>query len=182
MKKLFLILAIMLISLPTYATNWVEVKDKVYVDTDSIEPFVNDYGRIEPDKFIFWTKKMNDNSNTFMSLENYYKRLIGHFVDKEVIDFQLKRIAIKANNIYDTDSKLMNKFDIVNYRMDWHYITPDTNDQAIYDEVLKFKIKYDKEQEELAKKRQEEEEAKKQAELEKLEQQTIKTSPKRKQQ
>ena len=179
MKKIFLILALFIGIAPSFATDWVSVTDKVSVDKDSIEPYIDDYGKLDSNRFIFWTKKQNNSNNTFSSLEMYYKKPIGYFVDKQIIDFQHKKIAIKANNIYDTDSKLINRFDFTDFRVDWHYIVPDTDNQAIYDEVLKAKIKYDKEQERLVLEKQKKEEAEKQAELEKLEQ-ANRPAPKRK--
>ena len=135
--------------MPVCASNWTEVASGVFVDNESIEPYINDYGNEESDKYSFWVKKMNNNSYTFTSLESYYKKKIEYFIDKEVIDYTQKRIAIKSNCIYGTNSELMNRFDYAHQRLDWKYIVPDTSEQELYKEVLKTKINVEKERKRL---------------------------------
>ena len=159
MKKILVIFAVIFYTLPCLATQWKDLNENLQIDVDSIEPYINDYGNIEPDQFIFWVKKTNDNSPIFIQLGNYYKTQIGYFVDKEIINCKLKKIAIKSNYIYGVDSKLIHKFDFKDYRNDWSSIVPDSKEQLIFDEIFKFKLKYDEENKKLA-----EEKAKKEAE------------------
>ncbi|MCQ2754466.1 MAG: hypothetical protein MJ231_05395 [bacterium] len=170
MKKLFLtFLFAMFIITPSFASNWIEVSTGVFVDGESIEPYINDFGNEESDKYIFWTKRMNNNGYKYTSLESYYKKKIEYFVDKEIIDFTHKRIAIKSNCIYGVNSELINRFDYANQRIDWKYIIPDTPEQELYKEVLKTKISVEKERKRLEDLRLEEERKKAEAEAEKLE-------------
>ena len=145
MKKILVIFAIFILTLPSFATQWKEISEDMQIDMDSIEPYINHYGNIEPDKFVFWVKKINNNSNIFLQLEKYYKKNIGYFVDKEVIDCKLKKISIKSNYIYDKDSKLIHKFDFDDFRSDWSSIVPDSKDQLLFKEVFNYKLKYDEE-------------------------------------
>jgi hypothetical protein len=42
--------------LPTFATNWVEVGEKLYIDIDTIEPYVDDFGYTKPNQYSYWVK------------------------------------------------------------------------------------------------------------------------------
>ena len=171
MKKIILILFLIITTIiPSFATEWKQISDKLYMDVQSIEPFVDEYGRKDFNKYIFWTKKLNDNSKSFTYLEGYYKKKIEYFVDKQVIDVPSKKIAIKSNNIYGTDATLLHRFDTAGFRTDWHNIIPDTDEQILYYEVAKYKEELDKKKaeeiERIKAKQLAEEQAKVEAELE----------------
>ena len=146
MKYLIIFFAISFTTIPVVATEWLTVADYTQIDLDSIEPYRDNNGNILEDKFVYWVKKKNNGSYIFSTLENAYKKKIGYFMDKEVADCKLKKFDIRSNYIYDYNSKLIYRFDNPDYRQDWHSIVPESSEYAVFNEVYKYKLKYDEEQ------------------------------------
>ena len=75
MKKFSLILlAVILLSLDVLAATWVKVDNYEYIDKDSVEYYVNDYGQTDFNKKIFWYKRDNDKSKLFKDFEKDFKK------------------------------------------------------------------------------------------------------------
>ena len=127
MKKILMILLLtIVIILPTYATNWVQVGEKLYIDTDSIEPYVNDYGNIEPNRYSYWTKNLNDGSESWRKSEKFYNKKIWYYTFKEIIDINRKSISSKSFVIYDLKSNVIQISEQRDYNLEWQSIVPDS--------------------------------------------------------
>ena len=62
--------------LPTFATNWVQVGNKYYIDIDTIEPYVDDSGHVAPNQYSYWTKVLNDGSDFYKRQEKKIKGIM----------------------------------------------------------------------------------------------------------
>ena len=69
MKKIFIIILLFATILPTFATIWEQVSEKSWIDIDSIEPFIDDYGNAVPNQYSFWVKTLNNGSQGWRSDE-----------------------------------------------------------------------------------------------------------------
>jgi len=133
MKKFLIILLLMLtIILPTFATNWVQVGEKIYMDTDTIEPFIDDYGHRVPNQYSYWVKILNNNSSNIKSIEKRYNKKIWYTMYKEVIDLNRKTSAMKFFTHYDLKDAPIVGQEIDSILMDWTSIIPNTVGELEY--------------------------------------------------
>ena len=137
MKKILMILLLTIATiLPTYATNWVQVGQKVYMDIDTIEPFIDDYGHVVPNQYLFWRKTLNDGN--FKALEKTLNKKIWYSLSKCVVDINRKSWATKFFVIYDLKDKPITQEEYNSALMDWQSIIPNTvGDLELYT-VKKF--------------------------------------------
>ena len=58
MKKILLmfLLFFTIASVPAFARNWVEFANKMYIDIDSIEPYIDGIRVSRKEEYVFWTK------------------------------------------------------------------------------------------------------------------------------
>ena len=78
MKKIIiLLLTIFLSNSISNATCWEQYSTKMFIDTDSIEYYVDDYGRTNPEQYTFWIKYLNVGSSLFTSYEKYTVTAMG---------------------------------------------------------------------------------------------------------
>ena len=97
MKKILIILLLTLATiLPTFATNWVQVGEKAYMDTDTIEPYVNEYGRAVPNQYSVWVKVLNDGSEVWRKSEKLYNKKLWYDYCRDIIDVNRKAFATKT--------------------------------------------------------------------------------------
>ena len=137
MKKIFIILLLTIATiLPTFATNWVQTGDKSYIDTDTIEPFVDDYGRVVPNQYSFWVKILNLDSQSWRDAEKRLNKKILYIMDKEVIDVNRKTIAVKFRVYYDLKDRPIDSWEEQSILMKWRSIIPDTVGDYVY-EIIK---------------------------------------------
>ena len=83
-KKLNLLLIGLIISiLPTFATsNWVQIGNKMYIDTNSVRK--ENYSDSNYNNFYsVWIKWLNDGSKNFLNTENYYSAWGKEFLNPD---------------------------------------------------------------------------------------------------
>ncbi len=138
MKKYLSILIIFMCAfLPVYARNWVEVTNKIYIDTDSIEPYINELDRIEKGKFVFWTKNLNDGTQNFKNFENEYNKKIWYVLDKEIISCNQKTLSVKTLIFYDLKGNVINNIEIPYFAHNAYSIAPDSIGELFYNGICK---------------------------------------------
>jgi hypothetical protein len=131
-KTLMTCLLILATILPTFATNWVQVGEKQYLDTDTIEPFIDDYGRRVPNQYSFWVKLLNTNSNSIKLIEKRYNKKVWYTMYKEVIDLKRKTSATKFYTFYDLKGGPISGEEINGVLMEWSSIIPNTVGELEY--------------------------------------------------
>lgn len=111
MKKLLLlfILTIATIS-PTVATEWIETGEKSYIDIDSIERYVDDYGNEVSSQYVYWTKYLNNGAEYFKYSEKMYNKKIWYIMSKEVIDLDKKVSYAKYTFVYDLKGNVIDSY------------------------------------------------------------------------
>jgi len=125
MKKILIILLLTLATiLPTFATNWVQFYEKGYIDIDTIEPYVNDSGRVVPNQYSFWTKFLNDGSEFWRKYEKIYNKKFWYIYRRCIIDVNRKASAIKMIIIYDLKGNVVDRHEY-SY-LEWESIVPNT--------------------------------------------------------
>lgn len=125
MKKILIILLLTIATiLPTFATNWVQVGEKQYIDIDTIEPYIDDYGHAVPNQYLFWRKTLNNGN--FKMLEKTLNKKIWYSLSKCVIDVSRKTWAIKFFVVYDLKDKAITQNEYNGVLMDWQSIIPNT--------------------------------------------------------
>ena len=139
MKKIFIILLLTIATiLPTFATCWVQTGEKCYIDTDTIEPFVDDSGNIVPNQYSFWIKCLNDGSQNIRNEEKRLNKKIWYMLCKEVIDINRKVRAAKTFAIYDLKDKPINSVEVPSVLMEWQSIVPNTVSAYEYEIIKEY--------------------------------------------
>lgn len=127
MKKILILLLLTVATvLPTFAVNWVQISDKAYIDTDSIEPYVDDFGNIKANQYCYWEKRLNDGSNYYKETEKDYNRKIWYIKSKGVIDINKKTFAPKYAVLYDLKENIIDTYRFKDSELSWTDIIPDT--------------------------------------------------------
>ena len=119
MKKFILILLSFIVFIPSsFASRWVEILEKQYIDFESIE--------IYPQKKIikFWIKALRKSPQDKFDNKDYW-----YSVEKWALSCSGKYSRLEAINFYDLKEKL-----IYNDSMlpEWNLIVPDSNADAYY--------------------------------------------------
>lgn len=139
MKRILIICLLLLgIFLPTFAKNWLEIGNKTYIDTDSIEQYVDDYGNIQRTQYTLWLKRLNDNSELFKNLEKLHSKKIHYVLSKEMIDIKTKRLASKTIVLYGIDGHVVDSFECKDLLLEWHSIIPDTVGDVEFEIVREY--------------------------------------------
>lgn len=81
-----------------FATTWVEIDKKLYIDTDSIE-YTKNY--LNQNEVTFWVKSLNNGSNMFKDLEQKYKKKVWYSMNRYVINCDVKEIGLSDAVDYD---------------------------------------------------------------------------------
>lgn len=137
MKKIFTLLFLMAFTMTTAnAICWVEICDKYYLDTDSIQYYVNDRGETEYDKCSYWTI-LNDNSSYYKRLEKRYQKKIWYTMCKVVLNIKNKRSTTKSEIGYDLHRNYIYNFEYNDYSLEWDSLIPGSNGEYINDIVMK---------------------------------------------
>lgn len=132
-KKLNLLLIGLIISiLPTFATsNWVQIGNKMYIDTNSVRKenyFNSNYNNY----YSVWIKWLNDGSKNFLNTENYYKTKIWYTLQQNYIDCKNKRLSWKSYIIYDLKGNIVESKTQNDYNFLFESIAPDTTGDLMY--------------------------------------------------
>lgn len=132
-EKLNLLLIGLIISiLPTFATsNWVQIGNKMYIDTNSVRKenyFNSNYNNY----YSVWIKWLNDGSKNFLNTENYYKTKIWYTLQQNYIDCKNKRLSWKSYIIYDLKGNIVESKTQNDYNFLFESIAPDTTGDLMY--------------------------------------------------
>lgn len=132
-KKLNLLLIGLIISiLPTFATsNWVQIGNKIYIDTNSVRKenyFNSNYNNY----YSVWIKRLNDGSKPFLDTESYYKTKIWFSLQQYYVDCQNKRAAFKGYINYDLKSNAVGQNTREDYNLSFDNIAPGTTGDLMY--------------------------------------------------
>lgn len=139
MKKFVLIFTILaIISIPAFAaSNWVQALDKKYVDTNSLRK-ENYLGYNYGNYYSFWWKELNDGSNAFTQLENYYKSKVWYIKTQYYIDCNNKKWAIKSSIDYGIEDNVLGHFDYNDYQLRFMSVVPDTRSEFWYEYACQY--------------------------------------------
>lgn len=139
MKKIIiLLLTIFLSNSISNATCWEQYDTKTFIDTDSIEYYIDDYGRTNPEQYTFWTKNLNNGSLMFTNYEKYSHKKVWYALIKTIVNLQTKRIAIKSFTFYDTKNNLIFSSEKPDYNLEWQSIVPQTRGENFYYMILEL--------------------------------------------
>lgn len=134
MKKLLVLFILtILVTLPTFAAEWIQIHEKMYIDIDSIAQYVDDYGNEVPNQYIYWAKVLNDGGSDFKDIEKICNKKVWFVMYKNVMDINKKLIKAKASIIYDLKGNVIDFRSYSDFKTQWHDIVPDTitNDEYI---------------------------------------------------
>lgn len=123
MKKFLLLLALLLMSMPAYATYWYEFAEKSYIDLDSVKKH-NNIG-------FAWVKLLNNGD-----IEPINNKKVWYSMNTVYADLKNKKTAIKDIYFYDLENK---KVDDISFEtLDWSIIVPDSKGEKVYDILYKY--------------------------------------------
>lgn len=121
MKKVLIIVLFLIFGLlPANAENWTQVGSNVYMDLDSIKPYINNNGVLEKGKYLFIAKTLNDGRYTNLEKEFLNNQKIEYFLDETIIDLNSKKYAEKSSKTYGLNNKLLTSDNSDD--LDWHDI------------------------------------------------------------
>ena len=123
MKKLLLLLALLFLSMPAYATCWYEYSPKAYIDLDSLQK----RGNIA----IVWVKLLNDGN--IKPIDN---KKIWFTQNSMYIDLKNKKTAIKDAYFYDLNRNQVQGYTLE--QLQWDVIVPDSMGDLLYEVVEKY--------------------------------------------
>ena len=123
MKKLLLLLALLFLSMPAYATYWYEYSHKAYVDLDSLKKDKN--------TAFVWVKLLNDGD--ISPVDN---KKVWFTQNSMYIDLKNKRTAIKDVYYYDLNNNQIKSYNLD--KLQWDIIVPDTMAELLYETVKKY--------------------------------------------
>lgn len=127
MKKILVLLLLTVLTvLPTFAVNWVQIADKTYMDTDSIEPYENDNDEIVPNYYSFNVKHLNGGEEFYKGLELVFKQKIWYSESLEIIDIEKNSITTKGMVIYNLKKEPLDGSGCDDNELDWKKITPES--------------------------------------------------------
>lgn len=134
MKKILLmfLLFFTIASVPAFARNWVEFAHKMYIDTDSIEPYIDGIRVSRKEEYVFWTKNLNDGSEPYKDWEKTYNKKIWYDLSKNVISCQQKTLMLKSIAIYDLKGNVIHADEIPFAYQEAYSIIPDSVGEIIY--------------------------------------------------
>ena len=110
------------------AASWVKVYDYTYIDKDSINYYVNDYGTKVFDKKVFWTKSDGPPKN-FEKNEKILNKKISYELAKWVVNTKTNEIAVKSQAIYGEDGRTVYSNTYKDYQLQWRTILPDSKSE-----------------------------------------------------
>ena len=123
MKKFLLLLALLFMSMPAYATYWYEYSHKSYVDLDSLKKDKN--------TAFVWVKLLNDGN--ISPVDN---KKVWFTQNSMYIDLKNKRTAIKDVYYYDLNNNQIKSYNLDT--LEWDIIVPDTMAELLYETVKKY--------------------------------------------
>ena len=116
MKKFLLLLLLLFVSIPVFASNWCEYDENSYIDLDSIKRVDNIAS--------FWQKHINKGN-----IRDVDNKKVAFAMDFSYFDFTSKKHAIKEIYFYGLDNKLIKKYSL---NLKWDVIVPDSKSDYLY--------------------------------------------------
>lgn len=136
MKKIvFLIVAIVVTFAPVFARNWVEVANKVYIDADSVEPYIDEFNRQKPSEYIYWSKELNNGSQGYKDLEKDYNKKVWYTLNREIVSCSQKTLTLKVMVVYDLKGNLIEKTEVPSYAMQPSSVVPDSLGELLFNSI-----------------------------------------------
>lgn len=136
MKKFILILiSCLLVSLPVFATNWVKVTEKRYLDTSSVRPLKDSYSTIystNSNKYTFWIKSLNDGSVFFQVEEKTSGEKVWYALSQWGIDCNNASSALIRVITYGLSNNVLYSHQIPDLMLEWNNIAPETMMDLFY--------------------------------------------------
>lgn len=140
MKKLLLLVCCLFI-LPVHAASWVQISDDEYIDADSVQNYVDDYGNVNYRKKAFWKKTINNGNDEqfFQTFKDIDKVDVQSVNTRLIIDYTNKTIAIKSSAAYDKNGYTTSSYSFRDSQIEWRNIIPDSRGEEYYNLVKKPK-------------------------------------------
>lgn len=123
MKKFLLLLALLLMSMPAYATYWYEYSHKSYIDLDSLKKNNN--------IAFVWVKILNDGN-----YEPINNKKVWFTQNSMYIDLKNKQTALKDVYYYDLNNKVIDSYTFD--KTQWNTIVPDSMGEDLYNIINKY--------------------------------------------
>lgn len=103
-------------------SNWVQVGEKVYIDTNSIRKEENSIS-----KYSYWYKWLNDKSELFsLGEKSFPDKKIWYILQQEIIDCEKKQATVKSHYTYDINNFVLFTETYPEYKQNWMSIPPDS--------------------------------------------------------
>lgn len=129
MKKNIIIIFLLFIMLPAFASDWVQISEKDYMDLSSINEY-NAIGLYADDVlYSVWIKNLNDKSEFWTNLEKMLNKKLWYSMSQHVVNCSRREIATKHSALYDTKNNSI--YDKELY-LEWGSVVPDTNGEYLY--------------------------------------------------
>lgn len=111
--KLLLLFTLLSISaLPVFAINWISCADKIYVDSDNIAPYYDILGNQVKGEYTYWLKVLNDQSDSFKSLEKDFNKKIWYNLGYNKISCKTRTTTPINVYFYDLKNNLIETFNL----------------------------------------------------------------------
>ena len=129
MKKNIIIIFLLFTMLPAFASDWVQISEKDYMDLSSINEY-NAIGLYADDVlYSVWIKNLNDKSEFWTNLEKMLNKKLWYSMSQHVVNCSRREIATKHSALYDTKNNSI--YDKELY-LEWGSVVPDTNGEYLY--------------------------------------------------
>lgn len=123
MKKLLVLLILLFMSMPAYATYWYEYSPKSYVDFDTLQKNSN-YAFV-------WVKILNNGN-----YEPINNKKVWFTQNSMYIDLKNKKTALKDVYYYDLNNNVIESYSLD--KTQWDVIVPDSMGEYLYQAVKKY--------------------------------------------
>lgn len=111
--KLLLLFTLLSISaLPVFAINWISCADKIYVDSYNIAPYYDILGNQVKGEYTYWLKVLNDQSDSFKSLEKDFNKKIWYYLSYNKISCKTRTISSINMYFYDLKNNPIETFNL----------------------------------------------------------------------
>ena len=136
MKKFIISLLIILNITVTlcFGASWVQVDDNNFIDKDSIKIYVDNYGYMNHNKRVFWTKY--EGNDIYKDLEKATNKKIEDGLSQYIIDYSNNTIAVKAGMTYDKEGKPDTSYSYKYFELWYQAIAPSINAE-LWAELIK---------------------------------------------
>lgn len=123
MKKFLLLVVLLFVSIPAFASNWYEYSKNSYIDLHSIKK----NGHIT----YFWQKHINNGK-----MPDVNNKKVAFAMDVTYFDLKNKKNALKEVYFYGLDNKLIQHISVDN--LQWEFIVPDSKFDKLFNAVSEY--------------------------------------------